>query len=207
MASAKRTGSPTGTKGPSLPPWRISAGPDGQSVLTHGQPHASAWTRTPGRPSYREDDTRGAARDMKAKGLSTQPGRDTWSVRLSRLIKRSSGFRNRPSPRITKRAGRRAATRTKALMSVEKSFCLDDLNPPNLSGTAMKFVVDDGSAHQFLGEHERGNMRIGPLTLGYPVGPFDAAANPSHRTLAALVVGDDIHASAVMVRLQHVALG
>ena len=25
-------------------------------------------------------------------------------------------------------------------------------------------------------------MRIGPLTLGYPVGPFDAAANPSHRT-------------------------
>ena len=44
-------GSPTGTSWPCASPFRISAGPLGQSVLTTGAPQARAWTRTFGEPS------------------------------------------------------------------------------------------------------------------------------------------------------------
>ncbi len=43
---------------------RISDGPDRQSVLTTGHPHARASTKTMPNPSYADDRTKSAALDM-----------------------------------------------------------------------------------------------------------------------------------------------
>ena len=58
IASAMAASSPSPTSRPYRPPSRISRGPLGQSVLTTGAPQASAWIRTPGRPSWRDDRTK-----------------------------------------------------------------------------------------------------------------------------------------------------
>ena len=76
IASARPTWSPTATSGPILPACKISDGPEGQSVLTHGQPHARASINTLPNPSISDEITNREARDMKAKGLSTHPGND-----------------------------------------------------------------------------------------------------------------------------------
>ena len=66
MASARASTSPTGTRRPIRPPSRISAGPEGQSVLTQGQPQASASIKTFCKPYIREDIANRDARAMKA---------------------------------------------------------------------------------------------------------------------------------------------
>ena len=69
IASARASTSPIGTRRPIRPPSRISAGPEGQSVLTQGQPQASASIKTPGKPSIREDVTNRDARAHEGVGV------------------------------------------------------------------------------------------------------------------------------------------
>jgi hypothetical protein len=59
--------------------------PDGQSVLTTGQPQASASIKTLGKPSNVDDSTNTAARAMWANGLATKPAKLTSSARSSCL--------------------------------------------------------------------------------------------------------------------------
>ena len=72
--------SPTGTSRPKRPPSRISAGPLGQSVLTTGQPQASASAITLQKPSWRELTARTDARAIQANGLAVKPGKSTSSA-------------------------------------------------------------------------------------------------------------------------------
>ena len=97
MTCASAFGSPTGASSSGAP--RISDGPSGQSVETAGQPQAKASTSTFAKPSRRDESAKSEARDMKAKGFSTQPGNDTWSERSSARALLSSALRILPSPK------------------------------------------------------------------------------------------------------------
>ena len=64
IACASAGASPTGTRLPRRPSWRISRGPLGQSVETTGVPTASASISTVGSPSQAEERTNSAERAM-----------------------------------------------------------------------------------------------------------------------------------------------
>src|SRR5690606_39579997 len=78
-------------------PWalrsRISEGPLGQSVLTTGQPQASASIRTPGSPSQREHRTKTEARDRSEEHTSELQSRENLVCRL--LLEKKNKKRQR----------------------------------------------------------------------------------------------------------------
>ena len=101
---------------PKRPPSRISAGPDGQSVLTTGQPQAIAWIRTPGRPSNdrRQGEGRGARHVGERVGDEARQRRRRRQCRAWRPAPQPADaprvfVSGSPWPKITRRPDARGA--------------------------------------------------------------------------------------------------
>ena len=110
MALASAAASPTGTRAPSRPSWRISRGPLGQSVETTRVPAASASISTVGSPSQAEESTNSADAGHVGHGVVAEAGkRHVARPRPARAASASSAGRSSPSPRIISRAAPPAA--------------------------------------------------------------------------------------------------
>src|SRR3990172_4027229 len=90
------TTSPTCTKSPNLPLFKISRGPVGQSVATTGIPSANASASTFGQPSARDDKANTSARAIHGHGGDTNPGRSTASDMPTPSTNASSSERDGP---------------------------------------------------------------------------------------------------------------